>query len=66
MPEVLTERLLTIRDVAELLGVTVDTLYQWRYRHEGPTGYRIGGRIRYRRGEVEEWISEQADPRGVA
>lgn len=46
------ERLLTISDLSEMLGVPVDTLYGWRHRGEGPQGYRIGRRVRYRRAHV--------------
>lgn len=34
----LHERLLTIAEVAEYLGVPVGTLYQWRHKRTGPTG----------------------------
>ena len=58
-----TERLMTLADLAEFLGVPVGTLYGWRHRGEGPPGYRIGRHVRYRRGEVEAWIESQADTR---
>lgn len=35
-------RLLTIKELAEYLGVPVATLYQWRYRREGPRGVSCG------------------------
>jgi excisionase family DNA binding protein len=41
------DRLLTITDLSEMLGVPVDTLYGWRHRGEGPAGYRIGRHVRY-------------------
>ena len=55
------ERLMTLTDLSELLGVPVATLYAWRYRGEGPAGYRIGRHVRYRRAVVEAWIETQAD-----
>ncbi len=55
------ERLMTLVDLSELLGVPVGTLYGWRYRGEGPAGYRIGRHVRYRRSVVEAWIESQAD-----
>ena len=51
------ERLLTIEDLAEYLGVPVATLYAWRYHREGPPGFRVGRHIRYRWADIEEWIS---------
>ena len=56
-----SERLMTLLDVSQLLGVPVATLYRWRHRGEGPTGYRIGRHVRYRRAAVEAWIEAQAD-----
>jgi excisionase family DNA binding protein len=50
------ERLMTLTELSELLGVPVGTLYAWRYRGEGPAGYRIGRHVRYRRVEVEAWL----------
>jgi excisionase family DNA binding protein len=56
------ERLMTLADLSEMLGVPVTTLYAWRCRGEGPSGYRIGRYVRYRRSVVEAWIEGQADP----
>lgn len=55
------ERLLTVAELAQYLGVPVGTLYQWRYRREGPPGFRVGRHVRYRRNDVEMWVREQLD-----
>ena len=55
------DRLMTITDLSEMLGVPVDTLYGWRHRGEGPAGYRIGRHVRYRRATVEAWLNTRAD-----
>jgi len=60
-----SERLMTLLEVSQLLGVPVATLYRWRHRGEGPAGYRIGRHVRYRRAAVEAWIETQADQRPV-
>ena len=60
-----SERLMTLLEVSQLLGVPIATLYRWRNRGEGPTGYRIGRHVRYRRAAVEAWIETQADQRPV-
>jgi excisionase family DNA binding protein len=57
------DRLMTITDLSEMLGVPVDTLYGWRHRGEGPEDYRIGRHVRYRRAVVEAWLDTQADRR---
>ncbi len=56
-----SERLMTLAELAEMLGIPVNTLYGWRCRGEGPPGYRIGRHIRYRRAAVEEWLETQTD-----
>ena len=62
----MSDRLMSAAEVAEFLGINVNTFYQHRWRGEGPSGYRVGGRIRYRRAEVEAWLEKQADRPKVA
>ena len=50
------DRLLTVEDLAEYLGVPVATLYAWRYRNVGPPGFRVGRHLRFRWSDVERWI----------
>lgn len=52
------DRLLTAEDLAVFLDVPVKTLYAWRYRGEGPIGFRVGKHIRYRWTDVERWIGD--------
>ena len=54
------DRLLSPQEVADWLGVPVNTLYQWRHRGEGPLGFRVGKHVRYRREDVAAWIDERA------
>jgi excisionase family DNA binding protein len=56
-----TDRLMTLTELAEMLGIPVNTLYGWRCRGEGPPGYRIGRYVRYRRSAVETWLESQTD-----
>ena len=53
------DHLLTAQDLAAYLEVPLTTLYAWRYRGEGPAGFRIGKHLRYRRSDVEQWIRER-------
>jgi excisionase family DNA binding protein len=50
------DRLLTVEELAEYLGVPVATLYAWRYHRQGPPGFRVGRHVRYRWADIEEWI----------
>jgi excisionase family DNA binding protein len=55
------DRLLSVQDLAEYLGVLATTLYQWRYRREGPRGFRVGRHIRYQLTDVTEWVERQIE-----
>lgn len=55
------DRLLTVQELSDYLGVPVATLYQWRYRGEGPPGFRVGRHVRYRWSDVEGWIEQQVN-----
>jgi predicted DNA-binding transcriptional regulator AlpA len=56
------ETLWSIGQVAEYLAMSTKTLYGWRCRRYGPPSYRLGNKIRYRPGEVMEWLDQQALP----
>lgn len=51
--------LLTAQELANFLGVPLSTLYAWRYRGEGPRGFRAGRHLRYRKSDVDKWINDQ-------
>lgn len=49
--------ILTPAEVADWLGVTVQTLNTWRYTRTGPSFTKLGRMIRYEREQVEKFIS---------
>ncbi len=51
--------LMSVKDLAELLQVSVKTIYDWRYRGLGPTAIRIGRHVRYEPDEIERWLEIQ-------
>jgi Helix-turn-helix domain len=53
----LPARYLSSVDLAEILGVPLLTVYQWRSRHVGPPGFRVGPHVRYDPRAVSEWIA---------
>lgn len=57
----MAERLLTVQEVADYLGVPRATIYAWRRQGEGPLGYRVGRHVRYRPEDVDTWLSARAD-----
>ncbi|MFF3251078.1 helix-turn-helix domain-containing protein [Actinacidiphila glaucinigra] len=52
----LPERYLTPADVADLLGVPVETLYQWRRKRTGPPAFRVGKHLRYDPARLRQWV----------
>ncbi|MBO0729268.1 MAG: helix-turn-helix domain-containing protein [Acidimicrobiaceae bacterium] len=60
----LPSRYLTPVDLAEILGVPVDTIYQWRSRRIGPRGFRVGRHLRFDPQAVHEWVQSLGE--GVA
>lgn len=52
-------KLLSVEDLSDILGIPVNTLYQWRSKGYGPQGRRIGKYVRYRPEDVETWVEQQ-------
>ncbi len=50
---------LTTEQLAVRLAVPKATLYQWRYKDDGPRSCRIGKYVRYRLADVEAWERAQ-------
>jgi excisionase family DNA binding protein len=55
------ERLWTVEDVAEYLGIPVNTLYDWRTRGYGPAAKRVGKYLRYKAADVIAWFESLDD-----
>ena len=53
------DQLLTVEELADYLGVPVATIYAWRYHRQGPPGFRVGRHLRFRRSDIERWISDR-------
>lgn len=53
-------RLLRPSEAAEILSVSVRTLYAWRIAGEGPPVVKVGKYLRYDEAELERWIDAQA------
>lgn len=49
------------KELADYLGVPVQTIYPWRTKHYGPPGRRIGKHLRFRPADVEQWVASLAD-----
>ena len=54
--------LLTVREAAAILSVSIAWMEARRFRGDGPPFIRIGARgIRYRRDKLREWIGSRAE-----
>lgn len=52
---------LSLRDVASETHVKLQTLYRLRSEGRGPKAFRIGGQLRIRREDLNEWIEQGVD-----
>ncbi|MGW7709809.1 helix-turn-helix transcriptional regulator [Streptomyces sp. NPDC054771] len=57
----LPERYLTPVDLADLLGIPVETVYQWRRKDTGPRGFRVGRHLRFDPEDVRAWVASLMD-----
>ena len=57
--EGLPDRYLTPDDIAEIFEVPKETVYQWRKKHVGPPGFRIGKHLRYDPTDVRAYVTER-------
>lgn len=51
---------LSAHEAADYLGLGYSTLAQMRMRKEGPPHMMMGGRVKYRRDQLDVWAAEQA------
>lgn len=54
------ERLLTVKDLAAITGLAIQTLYN-RHSNGGslPACMNLGGRLRFRQRDVDSWLNAQ-------
>ncbi len=53
------ERLLTVHELSDYLGIPVATLYDWRVDGVGPKAVKLGRALRYPESCVRTWIEEK-------
>ncbi len=53
--------LVTIKELAEYLGVPVKTIYEWRQTGRGPVCVHIGRHLKFRLSDVQAWVDSQRD-----
>ena len=56
----MTEPMMTTNEVAEMLGVSIKTIYRLKNKEDGIRAYKVGGCVRFVRREVEAYVRSQA------
>ena len=59
----MTDRLLTAREVGELLSVSPESVLRWTRRGDLPAIRLPGGALRYRASELDEWLTARVTAR---
>jgi excisionase family DNA binding protein len=54
-----SSRMLTDREVAETLCVSVASVRRWRLLRQGPRFLKLGSSVRYRREDVDAWLASR-------
>lgn len=54
------DKLWTIEEAAEYLGVKVATIYKLRHFGRGPKGTKVGRSLRFYRSEIDRWAQARA------
>ncbi|MGW5613195.1 helix-turn-helix domain-containing protein [Streptomyces sp. NPDC003877] len=55
----LPDRYLTPDDIADMFGVPLETVYQWRRKRTGPPGFRVGKHLRYDPADVRAYVIQR-------
>ncbi|MEU6535733.1 helix-turn-helix domain-containing protein [Streptomyces sp. NPDC047000] len=56
----LPDRYLTPEDLVTMFSLpSVETVYQWRRKRIGPTGFRVGRYLRFNPAAVQAWEAER-------
>ncbi|WP_071934724.1 helix-turn-helix transcriptional regulator [Rhodococcus sp. 2G] len=54
-------KLLSLKDMAEALGMPVSSLYQKRHKGDFPVSYKIGGAVRVKEEDFLTWLESKKE-----
>jgi predicted DNA-binding transcriptional regulator AlpA len=60
-----SQDVLSIQEVGKLLNVPVSTIYGWNRHGVGPPHYKVGSKLRYRKGNAWKWLAKHLVSRAV-
>lgn len=52
---------LTIKDLAEMLGLPLSGIYRWRRLGVTPPAIKVGKHVWFRRADVEAWLQDHEE-----
>lgn len=53
------DRLLSIDELSDYLGVPIKTIYDWRSTGHGPAAFKIGRHLKFAESDVLRWLNDQ-------
>jgi len=53
--------ILTAQELSAYIGVPYKTLLAWRVEGFGPPAMKLGRHLRYRKADVDQWLTEQRE-----
>lgn len=56
----MADRLLSVPELADYLGISQKSVYALRYRGEGPRAVKIGKQLRFAPADVDAWLAQRA------
>ncbi|MFD9687312.1 helix-turn-helix transcriptional regulator [Kitasatospora sp. NPDC059088] len=59
-----TDRLWTLQELAEFLGVPTQSIYQMNWKGTGPRSYKVGRHRRYDPRDVHQWLETRSSDAG--
>lgn len=55
------EPLIGVEELAEYLGVPVQTIYDWRLSGKAPRAFKLGKHLRFSLSDVRDWLDAQRE-----
>ncbi len=55
------EPLMSSKQLAAYLGVSVETIYYWRTCNKAPPAVHVAGTLRWRESDVREWLNRDSE-----